>query len=59
MRIQGKLNWTEFKNICENKGITNMIDISKRWEFYKMIRNGLNDGRSDTEVGLGIKVDNN
>lgn len=53
MRIKGKMNWDEFKNVCNNKGIESIFEIKARWDNYRMALEGLNDGRTSREVGAG------
>lgn len=55
MRIKEKMDFDTFRNVCENKGITDFIEIKKRWDNYTMAFGGLSDGRTSHEVGAGIK----
>lgn len=57
MRIKGRMSTEEFENVCNNIGITNTFEISKRYSNYLMGCKGLNDGRSNFEVGVYSKND--
>lgn len=50
-----KMDWNQFREMCESKGTTSIIKIKKAWDIYKITYQGMNDGKSKAEVGLNIK----
>lgn len=51
-----KMDWNQFRSFCESKGTTSIVKIKKAWDIYKMTYQGMNDGKSKSEVGLGVTV---
>lgn len=52
--IKRKLTREDFELLCQCKGITNTLEISRRWDNYLMFLSNGHFDRTASEVGANI-----